>query len=115
MYNSDIAQLKRNNNKINTFIIKNTFRLEGNGYSINVLTIKKVLTVPPKNIAETASNYGEFSTFVTALSVADPYLRGSLGYSGLLRFTAFVPTNQAFADLLASLGLNSLDQLVLMV
>ncbi|HKL38224.1 MAG TPA: fasciclin domain-containing protein [Bacteroidales bacterium] len=59
----------------------------------------------PKNIVETAMADEQFSILVDALSKAD--LVGALEGDG--PFTVFVPTNQAFQNLLSDLGASSLD------
>jgi transforming growth factor-beta-induced protein len=60
-----------------------------------------------KSIVEIASSDNNFSTLVAALTKAN--LVSALQANG--PFTVFAPTNEAFADLLADLGVSSLDDL----
>ncbi|MBN1790580.1 MAG: fasciclin domain-containing protein [Bacteroidales bacterium] len=60
-----------------------------------------------KSIVEIASSDNNFSTLVAALTKAN--LVSALQGTG--PFTVFAPTNEAFADLLADLGVSSLDDL----
>jgi transforming growth factor-beta-induced protein len=61
----------------------------------------------PKSIVEIAAADANFSTLVAALTKAN--LVNALEGAG--PFTVFAPTNAAFADLLADLGVSSLDDL----
>ena len=60
-----------------------------------------------KSIVEIATSNDNFSTLVAALTKAN--LVSALQANG--PFTVFAPTNEAFADLLADLGVSSLDDL----
>jgi transforming growth factor-beta-induced protein len=60
-----------------------------------------------KSIVDIASSNSQFSTLVAALNKAN--LASTLQGGG--PFTVFAPTNDAFADLLADLGVSSLDDL----
>lgn len=66
-----------------------------------VHVIDKVILPANRNIVQTAQALPEFSILVEALVAAD--LAGTL--SGPGPFTVFAPTDAAFTDLLASLGL----------
>ncbi|MFN8254612.1 MAG: fasciclin domain-containing protein [Bacteroidales bacterium] len=63
--------------------------------------------VETKSIAQTAASNADFSTLVAALSKAD--LVSTLDGEG--SFTVFAPTNAAFEDLFADLGVSGLDDL----
>jgi uncharacterized surface protein with fasciclin (FAS1) repeats len=66
---------------------------------------------PPPSIVDVASDAcestGEFCILVAAIEAADPAVAARLSRRGQL--TVFAPTNQAFVDLLAELGLTGLD------
>jgi uncharacterized surface protein with fasciclin (FAS1) repeats len=72
-----------------------------------VHVVDKVILPADKNIVETAQALPDFSTLVDAVVAAD--LAGTL--SGPGPFTVFAPTNEAFAALLAELGVSKADLL----
>jgi len=68
---------------------------------------------PAPSIVDIASSVceqsGEFCILVAAVEAADPAVAARL--SGRGQATVFAPTNQAFLDLLAELGLSGLDDI----
>jgi len=80
-------------------------------YKLRVFAIKDVLMPPDQNIVATASSVSDFSSLVAAVLAADPSIAAALSDEDAI-YTVFAPTNQAFADLLAALNLNSLEELI---
>lgn len=80
-------------------------------YFLRVFAIKEVLMPPDQNIVSTALSVSDFSSLVAAVLAADPGIAAALSDEDAI-YTVFAPTNQAFADLLAALNLNSLEELV---
>lgn len=81
-------------------------------YALKVYAIDDVLTVPKDNIVNTAVGAApEFTSLVAAVLAADPTIAAALSDEDAI-FTVFAPTNEAFANLLEALGLNSLEEAV---
>ena len=78
---------------------------------IKTFTINQVLLPPSANIVETAMGADMFATLVEAVLAADPGVAEALSAAGA-GVTVFAPTNEAFGDLLATLGLETLEDVV---
>lgn len=111
----NVAQLSRQNHKrlVNGARVAASWAQFGYHpqYLLRVFAIKDVLTPPDKNIVATASEVSDFSSLVAAVVAADPAIAAALSDEDAV-YTVFAPTNQAFADLLAALGFQSLEELV---
>jgi len=113
MLNGEISQLKSVNHGffINDSQLYATFTLRSTKYKLKVYAVNNVLSVPTNNIVATAAGADMFSSLVAAVLAADPGIAAALSDEDAI-FTVFAPTNQAFADLLGALNLNSLEELV---
>ena len=120
MLDGNIVQVERNGRKRFVNDVRNTFsfrqfrsaRHGRAGYYLKVFGVNEVLTVPTDNIVNTAVGAApEFTSLVAAVLAADPAIAAALSDEDAV-YTVFAPTNQAFADLLAALGLGSLEDAV---
>jgi transforming growth factor-beta-induced protein len=73
--------------------------------------IDQVILPPSANIVGVAQGAEDFSILVQAVLAADPVVAQVLSDENST-YTVFAPNNQAFADLLAALGVASLDELI---
>ncbi len=91
----------------------NGARLIGRGScrGIKTFVINKVLLPPSVNIVEAAQATSKFSILVQAVLAADPGVVEALSAPGA-GVTVFAPTNEAFGDLLAALGVGSLEEVI---
>lgn len=108
--NGDVARLDFRNGRYhinNTKIIASGSQ-NGKGYLAAVYAIENVLTPPSKTIVETAMAADDFNSLVAAVLAVDPAVAAVLSNKNAI-FTVFAPTDQAFADLLKTLGVNSLQ------
>jgi uncharacterized surface protein with fasciclin (FAS1) repeats len=72
--------------------------------SVNVVT-EDLASIPEIVIASTQSNPAEFTILLAALENANPSILEALSTDG--PFTVFAPTDEAFDELLALLGLTA--------
>jgi transforming growth factor-beta-induced protein len=85
--------------------------IRGRDFRIRLYAISEVLSIPDKNIAETASEARIFSRLLTAVAAADPAILAALTNEDAV-LTVFAPTDNAFAALFETLQVANLDQLV---
>ncbi len=113
MLNGDITQLsvRRSRLFINDSQISLAFIQKGRHYTLRVYAIQDVLQVPDKTIVETAAGASQFSDLVAAVLAADPAIAQALSDPDRI-LTVFAPTNEAFTNLVGSLGASSLEDLV---
>ena len=78
---------------------------------LTVYAIEDVLFPAEGNIVGTAVAADDFNVLVSAVLAADPSIAAALSDEDAV-FTVFAPTDAAFGDLLAALGLNSLEEAV---
>ncbi|MEL6123859.1 MAG: fasciclin domain-containing protein [Bacteroidota bacterium] len=111
--NGDVAQVsvKRHRLFVNESRIRAAFNQRGRHYFLRVYRIDAVLMPPARTIVETASGVDMFSSLVAAVVAADPMIAETLSDPDGI-FTVFAPTNDAFADLISGLGLNTLEDVV---
>ncbi len=113
LLNGDVAQIASRDHRlfINDSRIYYRFNQRGRHYRLRVYIIDEVLMPPSATIAEAAGATDKFATLLAAVLEADPAVAEALSDPDAI-FTVFAPTNEAFADLLAALGLNSLEELI---
>lgn len=113
MANGDITQLSSKRFKlfINDSQIYLAFTQVGHDYKLRVFAIADVLTLPEPTIVGAAASTDVFESLVAAVLAAEPAIVTALSDPDEI-FTVFAPTNQAFADLAATLGVSTLDEVV---
>lgn len=114
--NGDIAQLSNKDHRftINESRITKTWKQRGHGFNLRVYAIDAVLMPPANNIVATAASVDQFSSLVAAVTAANPAIAAALSDNDAI-LTVFAPTNQAFANLVQTLGARDLNDLVSMV
>lgn len=109
-FNGDIIQVKRpsfRNYQVNDTRAYLKFKTR----KLTVYAIEDVLFPAEGNIVGTAVAADDFNVLVSAVLAADPSIAAALSDEDAV-FTVFAPTDAAFGDLLAALGLNSLEEAV---
>lgn len=113
MANGDLTQLSErfHQNFINESKIYLSITIGVHPNILRLYAITDVLEVPASNIVETAASASIFESLVAAVLAADPAIAAALSDNDAI-YTVFAPTNEAFANLVAGLGANSLEELV---
>lgn len=111
--NGDVARLDFRHHRyfVNDSQLLASGSQNGKGFLLVVYAIDTVLMPPANSIVETAIAADGFNALVAAVLATDPAVAAALSDKSAI-YTVFAPTDKAFGDLLAALGVGSLEEAV---